>query len=113
VQLVHEGIDRHNALDKLVGATRRVGRAAGRRLRLDTSRASFERVRKSAMAGVGALAAVSAPTALAVDTPRARGVAPAGFVRDDDLEAYTFAEHFGLRVPSETSAATWTFTNSC
>ena len=53
-------------------------------------------VQKTAMAGVGVLAAVSAPTALAVDTARAAGLALAGFVRGDDLVAYTFAERLGL-----------------
>jgi FdhD protein len=55
-------------------------------------------VQKTAMAGVGVLAAVSAPTALAVDTARSCGIALAGFVRGDELVAYTFPERLGLRV---------------
>jgi len=61
-----------------------------------TSRASFEMVQKAAMAGAGLLAAVSAPTALAVDTARGCNLALAGFVRGNDCVAYTFPERFGL-----------------
>jgi FdhD protein len=53
-------------------------------------------VQKAAMAGVGLLAAVSAPTGLAVDTARQCGLALAGFVRGDDFVAYTHPERFGL-----------------
>ena len=53
-------------------------------------------VQKSAAAGIGALAAVSAPTALAVRRARELGVALAGFVRGEDGVAYTFPERFGF-----------------
>ena len=59
---------------------------------LVSSRASFEMVQKTAAAGVGILAAVSAPTALAVRLADSAGIALLGFLRNDDATLYSHPE---------------------
>jgi FdhD protein len=96
LQLVREDIGRHNAVDKVVGHAFRQGRLplAGQLLFV-SGRAGFELVQKAVAAGFSALAAVGAPSSLAVSLAEERGLGLAGFLRDEGMNLYAHPERFG------------------
>lgn len=103
LHLAREDIGRHNAVDKVVGRRaldlaggNRPGPPGDRAVLLVSGRVSFEIVQKTAMAGLTVLAAVSAPSSLAVAVAERLGVTVAGFVRDGSYNIYSHPERVDL-----------------
>ncbi len=86
-----EDVGRHNALDKAIGKLLLADRLGEAKVAMLSGRCSFEMVQKAARAGIPVVAAVSAPTALAIELAERARIGLVGFLRKETLTIYVGA----------------------
>ncbi len=94
--VVREDIGRHNAVDKVMGHRLLAGEPSAAPVLAVSGRIGFEIVQKAVAAGVGVLAAVGAPSSLAVQLAERAGLCTVGFLRPDRFVTYSAPERIGV-----------------